>query len=78
MTAMPSALRAIAAWNSNATNPPAPPAGVKPDRYGNGRVELLLYPGVTEHDRIAAAATLLAGTPFHVAPRPETQACPTS
>lgn len=78
MTAMPSAPRAIAAWNSNATNPPAPPVGVQPDRYGSGLVELRIYPGAPERDRIAAAVTLLAGTPFHVAPRPETQACPTS
>jgi hypothetical protein len=72
MNAIPGALRAIAAWNSNATHAPPPPAGAHPARYGHGRVELLIHPGATEADRIAGAVTLLAGTPFHVSKRLET------
>lgn len=68
------ALGAIQAWNLHAAQaaPPAPPLGAQPARFGNGRVELLIYAAATEADRIAGAVTLLAGTPFHVTPRPET------
>lgn len=46
--------------------PPAPPIGVPPQRFGNGRVELQIYPHATTTDRLAAAVTLLAGTGFRL------------
>ena len=48
--------------------PPLPPVGLAtPARYGNGAVEILIYPAATIADRLAAARTLLAGTPWRVA-----------
>ncbi len=46
------------------SRPPSPPAprGLPEERWGNGRIELRLYPGVTADDRLAAALTLLRGT----------------
>jgi hypothetical protein len=50
-----------------ATAPPAPPIGAAPRRYGNGRVEIQIYPAATTADRLAAARLLLDGTPWRVA-----------
>jgi len=50
-----------------AQNPPLPPVGASPTRYGNGAVEILIYPAATIADRLAAARTLLDGTPWRVA-----------
>lgn len=50
-----------------------PPIGAAPQRFGNGRIELQLYPAATAHDRIAAAALLLSGTGFAITPAPETE-----
>jgi hypothetical protein len=46
-----------------------PPLGVRPERHGNGRVEILIYPAATDADRLAAAMTLLHGTRYAVAAR---------
>ena len=46
-----------------------PPRGVAPQRIGNGRVEILIYPAATEADRVAAALTLLHATRFDVSAR---------
>ena len=54
-------------WPRRPLTPPAPPIGVRPDRYGNGNIEILIYPSATTADRIAAAVTLLQGTPWRVA-----------
>lgn len=60
-------MNAIAALNRRAVAaPPAPPIGARPERWGNGRIELQLYPAATQADRIAAAVALLAGTGFRV------------
>jgi hypothetical protein len=49
--------------------PDLPPIGVQPEKLGNGRVEIQIYPAATEADRVAAAMTLLHGTRFDVAAR---------
>jgi hypothetical protein len=53
------------------SQPPAPPAprSRAAERWGNGRIELQLYPGCHIDDRLAAAATLLRGTGFTIVTR---------
>lgn len=51
--------------------PAPPPIGAAPARYGNGRVEIQVYPGATMQDRLAAAHTLLEGSAWTVALRIE-------
>lgn len=53
----------------HAARPPRnlPPLHVTPQRFGNGRVEILLYPTATTADRLAAARALLDGTAWRVA-----------
>jgi hypothetical protein len=48
-----------------------PPIGARPERHGNGRVEILIYPAATEADRVAAALTLLHGTRWAAALNPK-------
>jgi hypothetical protein len=69
---MNATLRIVPALNALVNQPPPPPLGLKPERYGSGRIELQIYPGATLDDRIRAARTLLAGTPYEVTPKLET------
>jgi len=48
-----------------------PPLHASPQRLGNGRVELLIYPAATTADRLAAARALLDGTAWSVTLRME-------
>lgn len=50
------------------STPPSPPAprSRAEQRFGNGRIEVQLYPAATLDDRLAAAATLLRGTGFTI------------
>lgn len=57
---------------------PLPPCGVEPTRYGNGRVEIRIYPGATTADRLAAARALLHATAWRVALAIEDEQCPRS
>lgn len=54
-------------WLRRPLTPPAPPIGVSPARYGNGAIEIQIYPAATIADRLAAARTLLDGTAWRVA-----------
>jgi hypothetical protein len=47
----------------------APPLHAMPRRFGNGRVEVQVYPAATAADRVAAAVTLLEGTGWRVTGR---------
>jgi hypothetical protein len=71
----PRPARSVTTYLPRPTPLPAapPPIGAAPIRYGNGRIELQLYPAATAHDRIAAAALLLSGTGFAITPETETR-----
>jgi hypothetical protein len=49
--------------------PHAPPLHANPDRFGNGRVEVQVYPAASAADRVQAAVTLLRGTGYRVTGR---------
>jgi hypothetical protein len=59
-------IRVAQLLNAIPAQPPAPPLGVRPTRFGEGRVELLIYPGATAIDRIRGAITLLQGTGYRI------------